>query len=167
MMGSRRKARESALQLLFELEFNDADPGRAISRYWKENKVSAEVKEFGTWLVTGILSKRKELDETIQPCSENWRISRMAHVDRNILRIAVFELLHEETVAPAVIINEAIEIAKKYSGENASTFVNGILDAVRKKIAKSNKSTKEGRHGQAGPNSKQRKIKPRSRAKAE
>ena len=81
-----------------------------------------------------ITSHRENIDHLIQSVSANWRISRMAIVDRNILRMAVSELLYEESLAPAIVINEAIEIAKKYSSEDGATFVNGILDAVRKEI---------------------------------
>ncbi len=94
-------------------------------------------------LVNGIISNQEKIDNIIQKVSEHWRISRMALVDRNILRMAVFELLYEENIAPAIIINEAIEIAKKYSGDEAATFVNGVLDAIRKSLKDIKKSLKE------------------------
>jgi len=134
-MGKRRKARECALQILFQLEFNASDADALIRGYWTHQKASEDIKEYGTWLVRGIRSEQEEVDRTIQASSEHWRIARMAVVDRNILRIAVYEMLHEKTLVPAIIINEAIEIAKKYSGEDASVFINGILDAVRKTLA--------------------------------
>jgi N utilization substance protein B len=133
-MGKRRKAREGALQILYQLEFDSPGADLAIEAFWKNKKAAPETKEYSGWLVTGILSHLKEIDEAIQSISEHWRIARMALVDRNILRLAAFEMLYTETMAPAIVINEAIEIAKKYSGPEAATFVNGILDALRRKI---------------------------------
>jgi len=145
-MGRRRKARESALQILFQLEFNSADAESLTRQYWEIQKAAGDVKEYGSWIVQGIRANSQEIDETIQGASEHWRISRMAVVDRNILRIAVFELLKEKTMAPAIIINEAIEIAKKYSGDEAAVFINGVLDAVHKKIELEQDRQKEGNH---------------------
>ena len=142
-MGKRRKARESTLQILFQLEFNDSELENIFESFWQEKKASKEIKEYSRWLVEGIVSHRERIDRLIQSVSENWRIDRMALVDRNVLRIAVFELLCEERLAPAIVIDEAIEIAKKYSSEEAATFVNGILDAARKKIEKMQKRPKE------------------------
>ena len=133
-MGQRRIARESALQILYQLEFDLHGAGEAATAFWKKKKGAAETKEYSRWLVEGISAKREEVDAAIQSVSENWRVQRMALVDRNILRLAAFELLHGESIAPAIVINEAIEIAKKFSGPEAATFVNGILDALRKKI---------------------------------
>jgi transcription antitermination protein NusB len=146
-MGKRRKARECALQALFQLEFNLADPEAVIRRYWDGQKVAEDVREYGLRIVEGIRTHSREVDAAIQAASENWRIPRMAVVDRNILRIAVYELLFENTLVPAVVINEAIEVAKKYAGEEASVFINGILDAVRKSLEAGNDSSKEGADG--------------------
>jgi len=131
-MGQRRKARECALQILFQLEFNAGDPTALIKGYWEHQKVSREIREHGTWIVERILDNGEAIDGAIQSASKNWRLSRMAVVDRNILRIAVCELLYEKTLVPAIVMNEAIEIAKRYSGEESAVFVNGILDAVGK-----------------------------------
>jgi N utilization substance protein B len=133
-MGKRRKARESALQVLFQLEFDDAQPQQALERFWENRRTSEEIRKYTGWLVKGIITHREEIDSLIQSASEHWRISRMAVVDRNVLRMAVFELLHEQDLAPAIVINEAIEIAKKYSSGEAATFINGILDAISKKM---------------------------------
>jgi N utilization substance protein B len=133
-MGKRRKARECALQILFQLEFNTADPRTLAEQYWEYQKTTADVREYGGWLVDQIVAHREEIDQAIQKASKNWRLVRMAVVDRNILRIAVCELLFEPTLAPAIVINEGIEIAKRYSGQESATFVNGILDAVRKHL---------------------------------
>jgi N utilization substance protein B len=130
-MGKRRKARECALQILFMTEFNTADPRTLVRQYWEYQKTTDDVREYGSWLVEQILARREEIDRAIQAASENWRLTRMGVVDRNILRIAVCELLYEPAIAPAIVINEAIEIAKRYSGQESATFVNGLLDAVR------------------------------------
>lgn len=145
-MGRRRKAREDSLRLLFQLEFNNTQLEDTLNQYWETRRTPNEIRDYSTWLVKGIHSHQKEIDRFIQSVSEHWRISRMALVDRNILRVAVFELLYEKNVAPAIVINEAIEIAKKYSGEEAATFVNGILDAVREKIEKTKESLKDNSH---------------------
>ncbi|HEX2696007.1 MAG TPA: transcription antitermination factor NusB [Acidobacteriota bacterium] len=162
-MGKRRKARESALQILFQLEFNAADPEDIIRGYWEHQKAADDVEEYATWLVRGIREGQEEVDGAIQAASEHWRIARMAVVDRNILRIAVFEMLRAKTLVPAIVINEAIEIAKRYSGEDASVFINGILDAARKTLGAGKRTPreaeaetdKEGTHGRtrrkAGP----------------
>jgi len=146
-MGKRRKARESTLQILFQLEFNSNQPETTIKQYWESRRTSEEIKEYSHWLVNGIMSHQREIDSVIQSVSEHWRLSRMAVIDRNILRLAVFELLFEEDMAAAIIINEAIEIAKKYSSEEAATFVNGILDAIRKKLKSIKKAKKEEKNG--------------------
>ena len=146
-MGKRRKARESTLQILFQLEFDDPQLEKVIEQYWQYRKASEEIRQYTDCLVKGIISHKKDIDKIIQSVSEHWRISRMAVVDRNILRMAVFELLFEQNIAPAIVINEAIEIAKKYSNEEAATFVNGLLDAVRKKIESVKKAGKEGTDG--------------------
>ncbi|MHB8095858.1 MAG: transcription antitermination factor NusB [Candidatus Aminicenantales bacterium] len=157
-MGKRRKARECALQVLFQLEFNAADTAEVVRRYWEYQKTDADVKEYGTWLVEGIRAERDEVDRTIQDASVNWRIARMAVVDRNIIRIAVYEMLRGQTLVPAIIINEAIEIAKKYSGEEAAVFINGVLDAIRKKLGKNAPPPKagieEGTHEPSGSKTK-------------
>ena len=143
-MGKRRKARESTLQILFQLEFDRSQPEKAIDQYWEYREASEEIRTFSRWLVEGILSHQEEIDTLIQSVSKHWRLSRMAVVDRNILRLAVFELLYEQDIVPAIIINEAIEIAKKYSNEEAATFVNGLLDAVRRKLESEKTEDKEG-----------------------
>ncbi len=133
-MGRRRKARECALQILYQLEFDRSEVEGKIAQFWREKRATEEIRQYSRWLVEGVLSRLDEIDALVQATSEHWRISRMTLVDRNILRLAAFELLAAESLAPAIIINEAIEIAKKYSGPEAAIFVNGILDALRKKI---------------------------------
>jgi len=162
-MGQRRKARESALQILYQLEFDPAGAGEAVDAFWKKKRGAAETKEYSRWLVKGILARRDEIDAAILSVSEHWRIPRMAIVDRNILRLAAFELLQAGQIAPAIVINEAIEIAKKYSSPEAATFVNGILDALRKKIQDKAAPEREVKNGRQ--DKRQGKAKPRRRPK--
>jgi len=98
-MGSRRKARECALQILFELEFSPDQLEEILKDYWAAQPVKAEVKEYATWLVEGLWQHRAEIDRTIEQASEHWRLDRMAMVDRNILRMAVFELFLKNPAA--------------------------------------------------------------------
>jgi len=146
-MGRRRKAREETLRILYRLEFDNRQPEETLSQYWENKKTNQATREYSTWLVNGIISHHKKIDTIIQNASEHWRLSRMAIIDRNILRMAVFELLYEENIEPAVVINEAIEIAKAYSGNEAATFVNGVLDAIRKNLGNQKKSLKEENDG--------------------
>jgi len=133
-MGERRKARECALQILFQFEFNSGDPRDLVRVYWEHQRASKQVREYGTWIVEKILDNGEAIDGAIQSASKNWRLVRMAVVDRNILRIAVAELLYEPALVPAIVMNEAIEIAKRYSGEESAVFVNGVLDAVVRRL---------------------------------
>ncbi len=143
VMGKRRIARESTLQILFQLEFNDSQLDKTISQFLENKKADKEEKELCTRLICGIVANQAEIDKIIQSASQHWRISRMAIVDKNILRMAAYEMLYDKDLAPAIIINEAIEIAKKYSSEKSATFINGILDALNKKKVKDDKALKE------------------------
>ncbi|HVF45431.1 MAG TPA: transcription antitermination factor NusB, partial [Pyrinomonadaceae bacterium] len=136
-MGSRRKARECALQMLFAADAGGAERADALVRdYWEqlgEPEVDEGAREFATRLAAGALSHLEELDERIRSRAEHWRISRMAVVDRNILRMAVYEFLHEPTPR-TVAINEALEIARRFSTYEATQFINGILDAIKRDL---------------------------------
>ena len=136
-MGSRRKARECALQMLFAADIGGGERADALVRdYWEqlgEPDVDEGAREFATRLVAGALSHLPELDERIRSRAEHWRIARMAVVDRNILRMAVYEFLHEPTPR-TVAINEALEIARRFSTYEATQFINGILDAIKRDL---------------------------------
>jgi N utilization substance protein B len=162
-MGKRRKARESALQILYQLEFDNSQVDQTIDNFWQKKKAPEETREYSRWLVKGTLSQQKEVDEAIQAISEHWRISRMALIDRNILRLAAFELLFAENVAPAIIINEAIEIAKRFSSPEAAAFVNGILDALRKKIQAKKRPIEEVRNVRTKSRKGKTKTSPRAK----
>ncbi len=135
-MGSRRKARECALQMLFAADVSPTPPEDLVRTYWTElgdTEIEAPAREFATRLATGTLAHTAELDERIRLRAEHWRISRMAIVDRNILRLAVYEFLHEPTPR-TVAINEALEIARRFSTYEATQFINGILDAIKRDL---------------------------------
>jgi N utilization substance protein B len=135
-MGSRRKARECALQMLFAADVSPTPPDELVRTYWAEfgeAEIEESAREFATRLATGTLAHTEALDERIRQRAEHWRISRMAIVDRNILRLAVFEFLHEPTPR-TVAINEALEIARRFSTYEATQFINGILDAIKRDL---------------------------------
>ncbi|MBI4411178.1 MAG: transcription antitermination factor NusB [Deltaproteobacteria bacterium] len=136
-MGSRRKAREYCLQVLFQIEFTGGTgqgpkPNEVLSRFWEENSTSDEVRKFTEELALGAIRNQKEIDVLIEAHSTNWKLSRMASVDRNLLRQAVYELIYCDAIPSSVTINEAVEIAKKYGTEESSAFINGILDKIAK-----------------------------------
>ena len=135
-MGSRRKARECALQMLFAADVSLTPPDELVKTYWEElgeTEIEESARDFATRLATGTLAHADELDERIRLRAEHWRISRMAIVDRNILRLAVYEFLHEPTPR-TVAINEALEIARRFSTYEATQFINGILDAIKRDL---------------------------------
>ncbi len=128
-MGSRHQSRERALQILFQYDIHGR-PGLWLDVFWMENEATDEVKAFAERLVAGVLEKKKDLDALIGKYATNWKISRMPIVDRNILRAGVYELLWMDDVPAKVTVNEAIELAKSFGDDDASKFVNGILDHV-------------------------------------
>ena len=135
-MGSRRKARECALQMLFAADVAEATSEEVVRTYWAElgePELDQTAREFATRLASGTLANLESLDERIRSRAEHWRISRMAVVDRNILRLAVYEFLYEPTPR-TVAINEALEIARRFSTYEATQFINGILDAIKRDL---------------------------------
>jgi len=140
-MASRRKARELALQMLFQWEQGKHPPHHVISTFLLARQAEPEVEQFAQALFEGTIGEVEELDRRIRGQAEHWRLERMAAVDRNLLRLALFELLHYPETPPAVVINEALEIARRFSDKDSVDFVNGVLDAIRKGLpsAKSEK----------------------------
>ena len=127
----RTKARERAVQALYQIDVAATDLDEALSRFWKSfEPVEREVMQVAEELVRGVARHRRELDAAIEAVSQNWRLDRMARVDRNVLRLAAFELLHRGDVPVKVVINEAIELGKKFGSESSGAFINGILDRV-------------------------------------
>lgn len=133
-MGYRRKSRELALQMLFHLDINKDSLGWR-ERYWELHPAPEEIRRFADSLVDGVLQNQNEIDRLIGKHAYHWTLDRMSIVDRNILRCAVFEILFLIEVPTNVAINEAIEIAKRYSDQDAGSFVNGILDHLVKEEA--------------------------------
>jgi N utilization substance protein B len=136
-MGARRKAREKALRLLFQLDFRKDDVERVCEEFWSANPAGPKVREFAEKLVRGTCANRENIDQMIASTIENWTMERLGAVDRTILRVATFELMHMPDIPPKVTINEAIEIAKAYGSEKSGRFINGVLDRIREKLGKS------------------------------
>jgi len=133
-MRKRTQSREFALQLLYQLDITkEKDCEIVLDNLWQsQDELAAEdIKAFTADLVRGVVNQLKEIDAKIAQYASNWQIGRMAVVDRNILRLASYELLFRSDIPPKVSINEAIELAKKYSGIEAAKFVNGVLDKIK------------------------------------
>jgi N utilization substance protein B len=158
-MGKRREARERAVQFLFEHDLNPPDELEgALNQFWESQRAAAIAEEKGaaTWgqpvelppptadeaavrlfadpLIRGALEHRDELDDVIKKHAKNWELHRIAAVDRNILRLAIYEMQYREDIPPVVSINEAVDIAKKFSTQDSGKFVNGILDKVKSEL---------------------------------
>ncbi|HMD95725.1 MAG TPA: transcription antitermination factor NusB [Terriglobia bacterium] len=134
-MASRRKSRELALQMLFQCELGKHTPEHVLSTFLRAQKADPEVLSFARELFEGTLADIPSLDRLIGDQAANWRLERMAAVDRNLLRLALYELLHHPETPPAVVIDEALEIARRFSGDESVEFVNGVLDGIRKSLA--------------------------------
>ncbi len=155
-MGKRREARERAVQFLFQHDLSPPeDLERALEEFWQTQRAAAIAEEKGpaTWgqptelppptseeaetrlfaepLIRGVIQQRPALDEVIMKHVKNWELHRIAAVDRNVLRLAIYEMMHREDIPPVVSINEAVDIAKKFSTQESGKFVNGILDKVK------------------------------------
>lgn len=158
-MGKRREARERAVQFLFQHDLNAPDNlDEALGQFWESQRAAAIALDKGraTWgqpvqlpppsteevatrlfaerIIRGVLEHHEEIDADIRQYSQHWELHRIATVDRNILRMAIYEMRYREDIPPVVSINEAVDIAKKYSTEDSGKFVNGILDRVRKEL---------------------------------
>jgi N utilization substance protein B len=132
-MTLRHKSREFALQMLFQLEMGKQDPSRIEDGFWKNAKAQKTTRDFANQLFENAAARAEELDPIISAHAQNWRIERIAAIDRAILRLALAEM--RTTTTPAkVVINEAVELAKKFSSEEASAFINGILDSAAKSL---------------------------------
>jgi N utilization substance protein B len=131
----RRKGREYAFQFLFQFDFTGTRPGRKdFDLFWSDKNGDADLRKFTEDIVRGTLHNLAEIDAAIQKAAEHWVLQRMAAVDRNILRFATYELLYRFDIPSAVTINEAIEIAKRFSTNESASFINGILDTIAKGI---------------------------------
>jgi N utilization substance protein B len=139
-MGKRREGREAAVQFLYQIDLNREKLETLRPLFWQlrtgpgQSAVPAKIRNFADELVSGVTANSAEIDAHIQKCVENYDLHRIAPVDRNILRLAIYEMLHRPEVPPVVSINEAIEIAKKFGGEESGRFINGILDRIRSQL---------------------------------
>ena len=131
-MGKRRAARELALKFLYQTEFNSNSPDSELNSFCERANVSEEIQGFTQTLIKNIFFHKKEVDGLLKKISANWVPDRMAMIDKNILRLGICELLFDSTTPPKVVINEAVEIAKKFGTEESPDFINGILDKVYK-----------------------------------
>ncbi len=132
-MGDRRKARELALQALFFLDVNETDSEQGIQAFCIQNEegLTEAVKPFFLELVNGVMAAKADIDLLMDKSAKNWKISRMPVVDRNVMRLAVFELTRRPDIPPTVSINEAVDIGKKFGTRDSGAFINGVLDRIR------------------------------------
>lgn len=129
-MGARTTAREAALQMLFALDAGGGTPAQVIADFWRETPGDAEGRAYADELVESIARDLEATDELIRAASKNWRLERMTRVDRNVLRLGAWELAHKRDIPRAVILDEAVEIAKRFGTEESGAFVNGVLDRI-------------------------------------
>ena len=135
-MGKRREGREAAVQYLYHHDLNSGENAGTPDDFWELRPAKPNVREFATQLVAGVQEHAAEIDKRISRYAENYQLSRMLAVDRNILRLAIYEMNFAQDVPPVVAINEAIEIAKKFGAEDSSRFINGILDRAKQDVAR-------------------------------
>lgn len=136
-MTRRTRAREVALQLLYQHDLNPAVDRQAIEEFVQERLRDDSLRPFTLSLYDGVLSSQAEIDRQLSDAAENWRLARMAPVDRNVLRLGGYELLHTPETPPRVVLDEAIELARRYGSAHSSSFVNGVLDRLLKELSKS------------------------------
>jgi transcription antitermination protein NusB len=134
-MGPRRKAREYALQMLFQWDITHDSTDQIAATFFENQKEESQVvRDFAQSLLAGTVEHVERIDELIRRHAEHWRLDRMATVDRNLLRLAIEEFLYQADTPKTVVINEAIEIARRYSTQESPLFINGVLDSVKKEL---------------------------------
>ena len=135
-MATRRQAREWAVQILYRQDLNPGETADGRNAFWDDLDIDVDpaAREFAEGLVNGVQAHAAEIDETLKRYAENWELHRMAVVDRNVLRMATYELMHCPSIPPVVTINEAVDIAKYFNSSESGRFVNGILDRIRKDL---------------------------------
>lgn len=156
-MGARRSGREAALQMLFQLEASGASAAQAIELFWRslshvdhaDVAPDPEGRPYADDLVQGVAENLSAIDARIKAASQNWRVERMGRVDRNLLRMGTWELMEKKDVPRAVVIDEAVELAKAYGTEDSSGFVNGVLDRIATDLGRSD-AEDEARKGPRG-----------------
>jgi N utilization substance protein B len=133
-VGVRREARECALQMMYQWDLRREDPRHLAVAFWEVHSHPDEVREFADRLVAATIEDLETIDALIAKYARHWRMDRMETVDRNVLRIAVEELLHEKETPPAVVIDEAIEVSRRFSTPESPQFINGLLDSIRRDL---------------------------------
>jgi len=133
-MGTRREARECALKMLYQIDLSQCSAQEAMNAFWSGESHDVDVMTFANQLVEGVLQEKETIDPLVATHSTHWKITRMPAVDKNILRLAVYELKHFPDIPLKVTLNEAIEIAKKYGTEESGAFINGVLDKLGKEL---------------------------------
>jgi len=131
---TRRNAREWAVQFLFQMDINPGDIDSALDWFWEDKKPDDKTRCFVEDVIRGVLQHQEKIDSMMQSYADHWALDRMGTVDRNIIRVALYEMLFRQDIPPVVSINEAIDIAKRFSSNEAGKFVNGILDRARKDL---------------------------------
>jgi len=131
-LGTRRRSRELALQVIYQWDITRQDAARVLSQLEEHFSPGEGRDDFAERIVLGVMKHCKEIDRLIEGYSENWRLDRMSFIDRNILRIATFELVYCEDIPPKVALNEAIDLGKRYGSGDSGSFINGILDRMQK-----------------------------------
>jgi N utilization substance protein B len=134
-MGNRRLSRELVIQFLYLTEMNEGETANQLESFWENNACKeAGVQAFAEDILNDIFDHKKEIDAKLEKYSDNWTLSRMTVIDRNLLRMAASELMYSKTVPPKVAIDEAVEIAKKFGSEDSPNFINGVLDRILKEL---------------------------------
>ncbi len=133
-MGKRRSSRELAVRFLYLCELNAGEWREQLEQYWERNPCQEDICRFTESLLEKVFENRKEIDQLIEKFSDHFAMSRMGIIDRNVLRLAVGEILYDKKTPPAVVINEAVEIAKRYGSDESPGFINGVLDRIRGEI---------------------------------
>lgn len=144
MNSGRHEGRMWAVQFLFQRDFNQGDLVDALNDFWADRKAGPSLRQFAEELIRGVESHKEELDSRIQKYTEHWNVARMVAVDRNVMRVAIYEMLYRSDIPPVVSINEAVELAKELSGDESGKFVNGILDRASKDIDRPGRTAKVG-----------------------
>lgn len=143
-MGARRQAREWAVQFLFQRDFNSGDLEPALADFWADKEPGDRARQFTEELIRGVELSLSDLDRRIQKYAQNWDVKRMGAVDRNVMRVALYEMLNRDDIPPVVSIDEAVEIAKVFSSNESGKFVNGILDRALQDIRRPAREPRDG-----------------------
>ncbi len=149
-MRKRHEARMWAVQLLYQLELNRTGTDEAFELFWQDRTPTNKVRAFTEELVRGVIGKRDEIDARLATCVQNWDLKRMAVVDRNVLRMGAYEMMHREDIPPVVTINEAVDVAKELSSRESGQFVNGILDRLLKDLGRPARTVRPANWPSAG-----------------